>query len=87
MKLITRSKKTLAADFPSAKAKVIFHTASYRPYILNESASAIWDFCETPRDVRSIVAFLREKYGVSATRARRDVKRFLDKTRKARIIR
>jgi len=84
MKMIERSKKALAADFP--QAKVIFYTPRRRAYVLNESAGAIWDFCARPRDVDSVAAHLRQRYGISALRAKRDIKRFLRMARKNRIM-
>jgi len=66
---------------------VLFNAATCRPYILNGTASAIWDLCRRPRDTAAIVRHLREGYGVSAARAGRDVKKFLAKMRRAGIMR
>jgi len=82
---IARSKKVLTADFP--QAKVVFNTATRRPYVLNGTASVVWDFCKRPRGVESIVAYLGRRYDVTTARARRDVKGLLDTMRKAGIMR
>ena len=74
----------MAADFP--EAKVLLHTATYRPYILNESAAAIWDFCKTPKDIDSVVKYLNRTYGVKAARAKRDVERAVSSMRKKKVI-
>jgi hypothetical protein len=55
--------------------------------MLNESASAIWDFCKSARDIGSIVEYLHKRYGVSAGRAERDVRKFVAVMRRAGIMR
>jgi hypothetical protein len=74
-KIIKRSGKILDADFPSGK--VIFHTSGRKPYILNKTAGAIWDFCNTPRRVDSVVEYLKNAYGVEPARAKRDAEKFI----------
>ena len=84
IKIIVQSEKVLTADFP--QALVVFHKASRRPYVLNESAATIWNFCKRPKDVDSIIEYLRRIYGISQTRAEKDVKKILDKMRKAKLL-
>ena len=85
VKVMERSKKVLTAEFP--QALVVFSTTSYKPYILNESGRTIWDFCETPKDIKSVAGHLSKEYGISRTRAAKDIKKFLLVTRKNRLMR
>lgn len=82
--MIKQSKEVLTADFPPRK--VIFHTAAHAPYILNGTASLIWDFCKTPKDENEIITYLRRTYGITATQAKRDTMKFIKELKKKDII-
>ena len=84
-RIIERSKDVVAADFPSGK--VIFNTVSYRPYILNKTASAVWDYCKAPRNIESVVRYLSREFAVQPARAEKDVKALVDGMRKRKVIR
>ena len=73
--MIKRAPGILTADFPMAR--VVFNTATRMPYILNGTASEIWSLCERPRSEKSLVKYLRLRYGLDAGRAARDVGGFI----------
>lgn len=73
--MIKQSKKVLTADFPPKK--VIFNTAAHTPHILNGTASAIWDFCATPKGEGEVIEYLRRTYGISEARAKKDTAKFV----------
>ena len=85
IRIIKRSNDVSAADFP--KGKVIFHTRTHTPYILNGTASAIWDFCETPKGVINVIEYIKRTYGVKDARAKRDVEAFVSEMKKRNVIR
>ena len=72
------------ADFFSGK--VVFHAVAYAPYILNDTASGIWDFCKTPKDTGKIVKYLCKRYGIKVSRAREDIKKFVKELKKRGLI-
>ena len=82
--MIRRSKKVLTADF--LPKKVIFNTETYAPHLLNSAASLIWDFCETPKDEGEVMEYLRRTYGISASRAKKDITKFIKELRRKGII-
>ena len=77
--MIKRASGILTADFP--RAKVVFNTATRMPYILNGTASEIWDLCERPKSAKWLIKYLRRGYGVNAGRAKRDVAGFIKELR------
>lgn len=82
--MIKRSKKVLSADFPPKK--VVFHTEACTSYILNSTASLIWDFCKAPKGENEIIAYLGRTYGITTAQARKDITKFVKELRKKNII-
>lgn len=83
--MIRQSKKVLTADFPPRK--VVFHAAAYASYILNGTASLLWDFCRTPKSKEEMIAHLRRMYGITAAQAKKDITKFIKELRKKDVIR
>ena len=54
--------------------KVILNLGTYMPYILNYTASEVWDFCRRPRNTKDIAAFLSKRYNVSMPVLKKDVR-------------
>ena len=82
--VIKRAPGILTADFPPAK--VVFNTVTRLPYILNGTASEIWDLCDKPRQVDEIVKRLFQKHDIDASRAASDVKSFVKKLKKRGLL-
>lgn len=82
--MIRQSKKALTTDFPTRK--VVFNTADYAPYILNSTASMLWDFCATARSDGEMTAYLQRTCGITAVAARKDIKIFIKELRKKGLI-
>jgi len=72
---IRQSKETRSVDFPNSL--VVFSLKSYRSYILNNTASEVWNFCKGLRDSDEIVKFLSKRYNISISKARRDINRLI----------
>lgn len=70
-----RAKEILEADFD--KNKVILNLETYIAYTLNQPASLIWDFLRQPKDINEIAQFLKDKYNISAGRAKKDAQNFV----------
>ena len=71
--VIKRAPGILTSDFPSGK--VVFNTATRLPYILNGTASEIWDLCARPRRAERLARYLRGRYGINAAKAEKDIGR------------
>ena len=82
--LVERSKKVLTADFSSAK--VAFDTRTRVPYILNNTASQVWELCRTPKNTGELARRLTAEYGISAPNARRDIKRIVMELKKRGLV-
>jgi len=79
-----RAPGILTAEF--APARVVFNTATRMPYILNGAASEIWSFCERPRSEKSLVRYLRLRYGLDAAQAQRDVGGFIKELKERGLL-
>lgn len=84
MSRIKQSKEVLSADFKPRK--VIFNTQTYTPYILNNTAAAIWDFCQAPKSQAQILAYLCRRQRISAAEGKEDIVRFIKELRKNKLI-
>ena len=73
--VIKKAPGILTSDFSSAK--VVFNTKTRLPYILNSTASEIWDLCEERTRSDEIIARITRKYGMNAEGAAADVKKFI----------
>ena len=82
--VIKRARDVLTADFP--KAKVVFNTATRMPYILNRTASEIWGLCEKPKSAKSLVKYLRDRYGLDAREAKDDVGRLISELKERGLL-
>ena len=82
--VIKRAPGILTADFP--KAKVVFDTAAHIPYVLNGTASELWDLCERPKSAEGLVKYLRRRYGLDAGRAKKDVAGFVSELKRRGLI-
>lgn len=62
---------------------IVVNPVQREVYLLNETASRVWELCASPRTVDDLVAGLGEEYEVSADDLRRAVvevlERFCDK--------
>lgn len=57
------------ADLPFQRLDeetVIVNPAQREVYLLNESASRVWELCASPRTIEDLVAGLDEEYDVSS---------------------
>ena len=82
--VIKRAPGILTADFPPAK--VVFNTATRMPYVLNGTASQIWDLCGKPKRMDRIAKHLSKEHDISAKRAASDVKSFVKELEKRGLI-
>ncbi len=82
--MIKRAPGILTANFPSAR--VVFNTATRMPYILNGTASEIWDLCGKPRQMDKIVKQIFQKHDIGAKRAASDVKSFVRELKKRGLL-
>ena len=80
METVKQSKKVLVAEFTSGK--VVFDMEAYRPYILNGTASVIWDYCRRRRSKKDIAEYLGRRYDAGTSAIRRDVNRFVRELKK-----
>lgn len=55
-------------------------------YTLNESASFLWNLLRHPITVADLTARLRDEYSLVYDRAERDVVRFLESAREAKLL-
>ena len=83
-RIITRSKKTLQADFP--EVKVVFDLETYTPYTLNQTAALLWDFLKRPRESNKIIDFLQNRYKISLDRATQDAGKFILALKKKGLV-
>lgn len=81
---IRQAKDIVVADF--SNSLVVFNLKTYRSYILNDSASLLWKFCKTPRDLNQISRLLDSKYNIGLTRALKDVRNFVHQLRKKDLL-
>ncbi|MFH1479150.1 MAG: PqqD family protein [Candidatus Omnitrophota bacterium] len=81
---IRQSKNVLVADFDDKK--VVLNTDSYKPYLLNPTASEAWDLCKTLKKKSDIVDFLSKEYKVDIKKVRIDVKSLINDLKKAGLI-
>jgi hypothetical protein len=84
MLAIKQSPHVLETSF--GEKKVIFSLKSYLTYILNQSASEIWDFCKRPRYINDIRAFLGREYAVSVSKTSEDVNRIVSELKKHGLV-
>jgi hypothetical protein len=84
MAIIRRSKEVLVADFP--QSKVILNLETYIPYILNHTASELWDFLKKPKGINKIVAFLQERYKINIMQAKKDSQNFIQDLERIGLI-
>ncbi len=82
--MIKRAPGILTADF--TQAKVVFNTATRMPYILNGTASEIWNLCDKPMQVDKIVEHLFQKHDIDAKKAAADVKSFVEELKKRGLL-
>jgi len=82
--VIKRAPGVLTADFP--QAKVVFNTATRMPYILNGTASEIWDLCKKPRCAKGLARYLRDRYGVNAAEAKEDIDRLINELKERGLL-
>jgi hypothetical protein len=71
-------------DFDSVK--VLFHTGTRIPYILNPAAADIWDFCSRPRKLDDIIRYLAEEYGIGMATAKKDAVKFINELEKRKLV-
>ncbi|MBM3247914.1 MAG: PqqD family protein [Candidatus Omnitrophica bacterium] len=74
----------LVASFPNSS--VIFNCNNRRSYILNYTASLIWDFCKKPRDIAEIACFIHRKYDLVLSKALRDARSFVARLKKRQLL-
>ena len=82
--VIKRAPGILTADFPPAK--VVFNTATHMPYILNGTASEIWDLCGKPRRMDEIVKRIFQKHDIGVKKAASDVRSFVKELKKRGLL-
>ncbi len=84
MRKIERSKDVLTADFPPNK--VVFNTTTHKSYVLNDTASAVWDFCKGRKSIDDIIRHLVREYGIGMPVAKNDAARFVKDLEKRKLI-
>jgi hypothetical protein len=65
---------------------VILEEESWKCFLLNRTASYIWQLSGQKKSVQAIISFVAKKYGISKACAAKDVKRLLAYLRKAGLI-
>jgi hypothetical protein len=84
VKKVRQSKQVLVADFKDGK--VILDLDTHLPYILNKTASEVWDFCSIPRGIEELVYFFSNKYKIRIDRARKDLGNIIVDFRKRGLV-
>ena len=82
--VIKRAPGILTADFPPAK--VVFNTATHMPYVLNGTASEIWDLCTRPRCAKGLEKYLCDRYGLNAAEAKKDIGKLINEFQERGLI-
>lgn len=65
---------------------IVVNPAQREVYLLNETASRVWELCATPRTVEDLVAGLAEEYEVPEEDLRRALSEVLDGFRDKRVF-
>ncbi len=81
---VKQPKDVCVVNFPSSL--VVFNLKTYRSFLLNKTASLVWNFCKRPRAQNHIYKFLSTKYKIDLSKAKRDIDRFIRQLGKRGLI-
>jgi hypothetical protein len=79
-----RAPGILEADFQ--RAKVVFNTETRLPFILNGTASEIWELCEKPKDAKALAGYLHTRYGVGVRKAKKDIENLINEFKERGLL-